>query len=109
MFRNTKQKTLHNAPENQAMQDEITHIASTLEKVLDAWDSDAKEERDSIKHHATRLLSETRARLNGNNRLQQATRDAAHHTDEWVHNKPWHSIGLGATAGVIVGALLARK
>jgi ElaB/YqjD/DUF883 family membrane-anchored ribosome-binding protein len=42
-------------------------------------------------------------------RLQQATRDAAHHTDEWVHNKPWHSIGLGAAAGVIVGALLTRK
>ncbi|WP_226571318.1 glycine zipper domain-containing protein [Mangrovibacter yixingensis] len=108
MFRKNKQ-TLQDIPEDQAMQDEITNIASTLEKVLDAWDSDAKDERDNIKHHATRLLSETRARLNGHNRLQQATLDAAHHTDEWVRNRPWHSIGLGAAAGMIVGALLTRK
>jgi ElaB/YqjD/DUF883 family membrane-anchored ribosome-binding protein len=37
------------------------------------------------------------------------TRAAGHATDEWVHQNPWSSIGLGAGIGLLVGFLLARR
>lgn len=36
-------------------------------------------------------------------------RDAAKTADAYVHDNPWRSVTLGATLGVIVGLLIARK
>ncbi len=33
---------------------------------------------------------------------------AAKATDEYVHDKPWQAIGIGAAMGVIVGMLIRR-
>ncbi|MBC7686467.1 MAG: DUF883 domain-containing protein [Bdellovibrionales bacterium] len=38
----------------------------------------------------------------------ERTKVAAKATDEFVHENPWKSIGLGVAAGVIVGMLIAR-
>lgn len=39
----------------------------------------------------------------------QRTKVAAKATDEYVHENPWKSIGLGVASGVIVGMLIARN
>jgi len=39
----------------------------------------------------------------------ERTKFAARATDEYVHEKPWRSIGMGVAVGVIVGMLIARK
>ena len=39
----------------------------------------------------------------------ERTKVAARATDEYVHENPWRSIGMGAAVGVIVGMLIARK
>lgn len=88
---------------------DIARLAGVLESVLSTWESGAKEERDAIKDKASVLLQETRAKLRGNNHLRQATRDAARQADDWVHHKPWHSAGIGAAAGILLGFLLTRK
>ncbi len=58
-------------------------------------------------------LKETRARLNGHNRVQQAALDARQAAcdalgcaDTYVRNKPWHSVGAAAAVGVFIGVLL---
>jgi ElaB/YqjD/DUF883 family membrane-anchored ribosome-binding protein len=36
------------------------------------------------------------------------TRRVVKDTDEYVHDKPWQAIGIGAAVGVIVGMLIRR-
>ena len=37
------------------------------------------------------------------------TKQAARATDDFVHDKPWTAIGIGAAIGMIVGLLIARR
>ncbi len=39
----------------------------------------------------------------------EKTKEAARVTDEYVHDNPWKSVGLGAAVGVVVGLLIARR
>jgi ElaB/YqjD/DUF883 family membrane-anchored ribosome-binding protein len=39
----------------------------------------------------------------------EKTREAARVTDEYVHENPWKSVGLGAAVGVVIGMLIARR
>jgi len=39
----------------------------------------------------------------------EKTKEAARATDEYVHENPWKSVGLGAAVGVVVGMLIARR
>lgn len=34
---------------------------------------------------------------------------AGHATDEFVHENPWKSIGLGAAVGMLLGVLISRR
>ena len=85
---------------------DVSQLADTLEEVLKSWGSDAKDEADAARKKAQALLKETRARLNGNNRVQQAARDAAGCADTYVRDKPWQSVGAAAAVGLFIGVLL---
>lgn len=85
---------------------DVSQLADTLEEVLKSWGSDAKDEADAARKKAQALLKETRARLNGNNRVQQAARDAAGCADCYVRDKPWQSVGAAAAVGLFIGVLL---
>ncbi|MEW6761628.1 MAG: YqjD family protein [Pseudomonadota bacterium] len=39
----------------------------------------------------------------------EKTKEAARVTDEYVHENPWKSVGLGAAVGVVIGMLIARR
>lgn len=39
----------------------------------------------------------------------EKTKQAAKATDEYVHENPWKSVGLGVAIGVVVGMLISRK
>ena len=39
----------------------------------------------------------------------EKTKEAARVTDEYVHDNPWKSVGLGAAIGVVVGLLISRR
>lgn len=39
----------------------------------------------------------------------EKTREAAKVTDDYVHENPWKSVGLGAAVGVVIGLLIARR
>ena len=41
--------------------------------------------------------------------LVAKTKEAAKATDEYVHENPWKSVGIGAAAGLVVGLLIARR
>lgn len=68
------------------------------------------EELAAAKAKFERTLSSAKADLI---RLEEAvvekTKVAAKATDEYVHENPWKSVGIGAAAGVIIGMLIARR
>ena len=41
--------------------------------------------------------------------LVAKTKEAAKATDEYVHENPWKSVGIGAGVGLLVGLLIARR
>lgn len=36
-------------------------------------------------------------------------RETVRVTDDWVHQHPWSSVGLGAAVGLLLGMLIARR
>ncbi|WP_435952460.1 DUF883 family protein [Dryocola sp. BD626] len=88
---------------------DVNQLADTLEEVLKSFGSDAKEEGEAARKKAEALLKETRARIQGRGRVQQAARDAVGCADSYVHDKPWQSVGIGAAVGLVLGALLASR
>lgn len=39
----------------------------------------------------------------------EKSKEAAKATDEYVHENPWTSIGIGAAVGLVMGVLISRK
>ncbi|HBH66269.1 DUF883 family protein [Erwinia persicina] len=88
---------------------DVSLLADSLDDLLKSWGSKSKEEADHARLRAESLLKETRAKLHGRNRVTQAARDAGGHVDDYVREKPWHGVGIGAALGIIVGALIATS
>ncbi|APG19421.1 hypothetical protein Y71_05750 [Kosakonia radicincitans DSM 16656] len=88
---------------------DVSQLADSLEEVLKSWGSDAKDEAESARRKAQVLLKETRARLHGRNRVQQAASDVVSCADTFVKDKPWCSVGAAAAIGIFVGALLSLR
>lgn len=58
--------------------------------------------QDSI-HQAKVKLAEAEAVVS------ERARQAARYTDEYVHENPWHAIGVAAGIGLVLGLILARR
>lgn len=83
--------------------------------------ADAEELLRMTADQASGAAVEVRGRIQG--RLQQAKTElaqlqeaaiarvkaAGHATDEFVHENPWKSIGIGAGIGLLVGLLIGRR
>lgn len=41
--------------------------------------------------------------------IAKRSRQAAHVTNDYVHEQPWKAIGTGAVVGLLVGFILARR
>ncbi|HFZ8995394.1 TPA: DUF883 domain-containing protein [Citrobacter freundii] len=97
---------------NEGVQDinnDVNQLADSLEAVLKSWGSDAKDEAETARRKAQALLKETRARMQGRTRVQQAARDAVGCADTFVREKPWCSVGTAAAVGIFIGALLSMR
>ncbi|MEB4674255.1 DUF883 family protein [Enterobacteriaceae bacterium G50] len=95
--------------ETQDIQDQVNELADSLEDVLKSWGSDAKGEADAARRKAQALLKESRARLHGRSRSQQAACDYLNCASTYVREKPWQSLGAVAAVGIFVGALLSLR
>ena len=95
--------------EVQDIHNDVNQLADSLEAVLKSLGSDAKDEADTARRKAQALLKETRAKMHGRTRVQQAARDAVGCADTFVRDKPWCSIGTAAAVGIFVGALLSLR
>jgi ElaB/YqjD/DUF883 family membrane-anchored ribosome-binding protein len=47
--------------------------------------------------------------LDAEEELLRKTKAAARATDEYVHDHPWHAVGIAAGVGLVVGLLIGRR
>jgi ElaB protein len=88
---------------------DVTLLADTLDEVLQSSSSKSKDELEKIRNKAEGILRDARARFSGTHSLTQHARDVANHADEYVKDKPWQGVGIGAAVGIVIGVLLARR
>lgn len=89
---------------------ELKSLADTLEEVLSSSTDKSKDEVEKLRTKAQRALKESRTRLSEtSDAIARQTREAAARADDYVHEKPWTGIGIGAAVGVVLGVLLTRR
>ena len=47
--------------------------------------------------------------LDAEEELLAKTKAAARVTDEYVHDHPWHAVGIAAGVGLVIGLLIGRR
>jgi ElaB/YqjD/DUF883 family membrane-anchored ribosome-binding protein len=64
---------------------------------------------DVARRKAKALLRETRARMQGRSRTQQAACDAIGCANTFIREKPLYAVGTVAAVGIFIGALLSLR
>ncbi|TQI81380.1 ElaB protein [Serratia fonticola] len=92
------------------LDDDLRMLTDTLQEVLEYSGDRADKAYTDIKAHAEQALKAVKSRLADSTESYYArAKDVACRTDGYVRDKPWHSVGIGATVGLVIGLLLARK
>jgi len=89
---------------------ELKSLADTLEEVLSSSSDKSKAELDKLRSKAEDLLKDSRERLSETGeKIAHHSKEIASRADDYVHDKPWTGVGIGAAIGVVIGVLLARR
>ena len=90
--------------------DDLELLSETLEEVLRSSGDPADQKYIELKARAERALEEVRNRVShASDSYYYRAKKAVCRADDYVHEKPWRGIGVGATVGVVMGLLLARR
>ncbi len=91
------------------LDDDLALLTETLEEVLKASGDPADQKYIELKEKAEQALHDVKSRVSrASDTYYYRARQAVNRADDYVHEKPWHGIGVGATAGLIIGLLLRR-
>lgn len=90
--------------------EDLKLVVHDAEELLRATAGQAGEKVAQARAKAEASLQVAKAQLAavGSGAAERA-REAAQRTDEYVHQNPWASIGVGAAVGLLVGLLLGRR
>ncbi|HEU0189010.1 MAG TPA: DUF883 family protein [Gallionella sp.] len=84
-------------------------VVADAEELLRATTGQAGEKVAAARERIQENLAAAKARLAAAEEVVAAkTRQAAHATDEYVHENPWKAVGVGVGVGLIVGMLISR-
>ncbi|EXU75063.1 MULTISPECIES: stress response protein ElaB [Erwinia] len=92
------------------LDDDLALLSETLEEVLKSSGDPADQKYIELKAKAEKSLKEVKSRIsNASDTYYYRAKQAVYRADDYVHEKPWQGIGVGATLGLVVGLLLARR
>ncbi|MDN6833591.1 MAG: hypothetical protein L0L75_07595, partial [Enterobacterales bacterium] len=94
-----------------SIEEEVSLLADALEGVLQEGADKTEDEIASLRRSAQDTLREVKARISGDTPcpVTDRVKNACCDVNGYVRNKPWHSVGIGATAGLILGLLLSKR
>jgi ElaB/YqjD/DUF883 family membrane-anchored ribosome-binding protein len=88
---------------------DLRTLATDTEELLRATAGRTGQQLEAARTRADASLAAAKARLENLGRVAvDRTRAAGRATDGYVHANPWQVIAIGAAAGFVIGALLAR-
>ena len=89
--------------------DDLTLLSDTLEEILASSGDPADQKYIELKMRAEQALDDVRARVSrASDNYYYRAKQAVYRADDYVHEKPWQGIGIGAAAGLVLGLLLRR-
>ncbi|WMC09422.1 DUF883 family protein [Oceanimonas pelagia] len=95
--------------ERAALMDDVKQLLKDAEALYQAAADDGTKEGKALKEKLKAQLERAqRQYADMEEAVIERTRQAAHHTDDLVHSKPYHAMGIAALVGLVVGALLCR-
>ena len=90
------------------MQD-LRMVVADAEELLRATASQAGEKVSAARERIKGHLEATKERLEYAEAMMiEKTKAVALATDEYVHDHPWHAVGIAAGVGLVVGMLISR-
>lgn len=90
--------------------DDLALLSETLEEVLRSSGDPADQKYIELKARAEHALNEVKHRVSSaSDTYYYRAKKAAYRADDYVHENPWHGIGVGASVGLVLGLLLARR
>ena len=89
---------------------DFQRVMEDVNALIGAGGAKVDAEVTAIRERLRERLEDTRRRIGDlqHEGIERARR-AAHHTDEYVHEHPWHAVGVGAAIGLLIGVLIARR
>ncbi|MEH0835305.1 stress response protein ElaB [Pectobacterium cacticida] len=96
-------------PEEIRVDDDLKLLSETLDEVLRYTGDQADDAYQELKKGAEKALSEVKKRLGANDGYCARAKKVADKADGYVRDNPWHGIGIGATVGLVLGLLLAKR
>ncbi|ART81649.1 hypothetical protein CBP31_02555 [Oceanisphaera profunda] len=95
--------------ERAVLMDDVKQVLKDAEVLYKAAVDDGTQEGKILKEKLKAQLTKAQeqyAHLESN--VVEKTRAAASNTNDWVHEKPYHAMGVAAVAGLLLGAFLSR-
>ncbi|EBS7634467.1 stress response protein ElaB [Salmonella enterica] len=90
--------------------DDLTLLSETLEEILRSSGDPADQKYIELKARAEHALEEVKNRVShASDSYYYRAKQAVYKADDYVHEKPWQGIGVGAAVGLVLGLLLARR
>lgn len=85
-------------------------VVNDLESLLKATANSADADLRALNDRLRDRLAVAKARLlDAEHALMERGRQIARDTDDYVHQHPWTSIGVGAGIGLLLGVLIGRR
>ncbi|MCT4706975.1 stress response protein ElaB [Enterobacteriaceae bacterium H11S18] len=97
-------------PYESRLDDDLTLLSETLEEVLRSSGDPADQKYVELKARAEQALNDVKDRVsNASDNYYYRAKKAVYRADDYVHDKPWQGVGVGAAVGLVLGLLLARR
>lgn len=89
---------------------DLKAVIADAEELLSMTADQAGEGAVKLRERLQLRLSQARDRLAvAQESVVERAKAAGHAADDYVHDKPWHAIGIAAAVGMVVGMLIGRR
>ncbi len=95
---------------SEKLKHDVKNLVSTLDEVVRATASQTGEKIAVLREKAAEVARNAGEHLTeAKDIVVDKTRVAARATDDYVHEKPWHAVGIAACVGLVIGMLIGRR